>query len=65
MSMKLSEAKQLLKSGHSCQQIAKLAGLNANEIREALGINAAYVKELAEAGHNMPSIIHLTGSNDN
>ena len=62
--MKLSEARQLLEAGHSCQQIAKLAGLSANDIREALGINAAYVKELVEVGHNLPSIIYLTGSSD-
>ena len=60
--MKLSEAKTLLETGYTCAEIAKLAGVKPNEIREALGIDAAYVKRLAEAGHSRTEIQRLTGA---
>ena len=60
--MKLSEAKQLLEAGHTCAEIAKLAGVKPNEIREALGINGDLVKRLYNEGYSRSDIKQLTGS---
>lgn len=60
--MKLSEARIMLESGYSVNEIARKANIGAEEVREALGINTSYVKQLCEAGHSRSEIQELTGS---
>ena len=59
--MKLSEAKQLLESGHTLQEISKLSGESVHDLKFALGINNEYLQGLHSDGLYDEDIAHKSG----
>lgn len=62
--MKLSECKRLLDEGWSCLQIGKKAGVSAQDVRDAFGIDADMVEQLYNEGMDKTQIIFKTGSSE-
>lgn len=60
--MKLSEAKEMFELGYMIIEIAREAKVTPKEVREALGLDAAYVKKLYDSGHSRVEIQRLTGA---